>query len=133
MIEVVNQMKLLGVMISSDMTWKSNTQHITNKGFSRMWLIRRLKQLGANKNELLDVYFKQIRSILEFAVPVWAGSITQEETKQIERVQKTLCAIILGPNYHTYEEALIELKLERLSERRKQQTLKFAQKSNFKL
>ena len=93
-----------------------------------MWMIRRLKQLGANIHELIDVYFKQVRSILEFAAPVWAGSITQEEDKQIERVQKTLCAIILGPKYKSYTEALVELKLERLSVRRKNITLKFAQK-----
>ena len=31
-------------------------------------MIRRLKKLGANQEELLDIYFKQVRSIL--AVPV---------------------------------------------------------------
>ena len=59
-------------------------------------MIRRLKKLGANKEELMDVYFKQVRSILEVAVPVWQPGLTQQELKQIERVQKCALHIILG-------------------------------------
>ena len=32
--------------------------------------------------ELIDVNIKQVRSILEFAVPVWAGSIMERESEQ---------------------------------------------------
>ena len=48
----------------------------------------RLKVLGANTNELLDMYVKHCRSILEFAAPVWNGAITNVEKNDIERTQK---------------------------------------------
>ena len=32
-----------------------------------MWVLRRLKALGATESELLDVYDKQVRFVLEFA------------------------------------------------------------------
>ena len=38
--------------------------------------------------ELVDMYTKHCRSILEYAVPVWNGAITGYECKDIERVQK---------------------------------------------
>ena len=53
-----------------------------------MWTIRRLKKLGADEETLLDVYSKEVRSILEFAVPVWHSSISQKNSHDIERVQK---------------------------------------------
>ena len=65
-LEVVETFKLLGVIIRSDLRWCDNTNYyLCKKGFSRLWLIRRLKVLGASKSETLDVYIKQVRSILE--------------------------------------------------------------------
>ena len=39
-------------------------------------------------SELVDVYQKQVRSVLELAVPVWQPALTGKEKTQIERVQK---------------------------------------------
>ena len=69
-LEVVETFKLVGVIIRSDMKWCDNTDYICKKGYSRLWMIRRLKGLGADTKELLDVYQKQVRSVLEMAVPV---------------------------------------------------------------
>ena len=38
--------------------------------------------MGAEKSTLRVIYFRHIRSILEFAVPVWNGAITQKEVKK---------------------------------------------------
>ena len=89
-------------------------------------MLRRLKGLGANSSELLDVYQKQVRSILEMAVPVWEPGLTKEETKQIERVQKTALFIILGDDHVDYKHSLDVLGCETLQERREQICLKFA-------
>ena len=86
--------------------------------------------MGANNRELLDVYNKQIRSILEFAVPVWSGSITGLESDKIERVQTSLCAILLGHKYGDYKDALLRLGLDSLSSWRINITRKFAHSSS---
>ena len=85
-LEVVQQMKLLGVVITSDLKWHENTKHITKKAFGRLWLMKRLKSMGASAETLLDVYCKQVRSVLEFAAVVWSSGLTQENSTQIERV-----------------------------------------------
>ena len=91
--EVVEQFKLLGVIVRRDMKWYDNTNYICQKGYERLWMLRRLKGLGASEAEMLDVYNKQVRSVLELAVPVWQPAITQQEVKQIERVQR--CALYI--------------------------------------
>ena len=51
------------------MTWVSNTENMVKKENKRVWIMRRLKQLGAQEDDLIDLYIKQIRSVLEPAVP----------------------------------------------------------------
>ena len=128
-LEVIESHKLLGVIVRSDLRWVENTDYICRKGYSRLWLIRRLRILGANKSEMLDIYFKQVRSLLEMAVPVWQAGLTKEESYQIERVQRTALHIILGKSDKDYENALEQLKCERLSIRRVQLCESFAKKA----
>ena len=94
-----------------------------------MWILRRLKNNGASESELKDIYIKQIRSVLEYAAVVWHPGLTQVNTADIERIKKTACAIILGPNYLNYENGLESLKLERLNKRREALSIKFADKA----
>ena len=44
-IEVVKEMKLLGVIITDDLKWQVNTANITKKAYTRLWALRRLKKL----------------------------------------------------------------------------------------
>ena len=80
-------------------------------------------------DELLDVYQKQVRSVLELAVPVWQPGITKQERNQIERVQKCASYIILGESYTHYTQALELLDIENLEVRRKKICEKFAKKN----
>ena len=128
-LEVVNEIKILGLTIRSDMKWVSNTENMIRKANKRLWILRRLKNLGAQEIDLLEVYTKQIRCVLELAAPAWHPSITQEERNNIERVQKSACHIILGNNYNSYENALQHLGLDNLETRRTKLSYKFALKS----
>ena len=128
-VEVVEEMKLLGLMVNSDLTWHKNTQHIISKGFQRMWLIRNLKKYGANNKVLLEAYVQQIRSITEMACPVWNGALTQQEERAIERIQRTALAVIRGEEHTTYSEALEYFEMDTLKDRREALCLKFAIKA----
>ena len=129
-IEVVDQLKLLGVHITNDLKWNANTMAITKKAYGKLWMLRRLKLNGANTNELKDIYCKHVRSVVEYAAVVWHPSLTRENTTDIERVQKCALAVILGKNYVNYENALGSLQLERLCGRREALCEKFAKKSH---
>ena len=62
------------------------------------------------------------------AVPVWHPAITQQERKQIERIQKCALYIILGSNYTCYSDALDLLEVDSLQNRRSKICEKFAKK-----
>ena len=92
-------------------------------------MLRRLKGLGASETELLDVYMKQVRSVLELAVPVWQPALNQQEVKQIERVQRCALYIILGDQYSNYDHAMDLLECDNLNDRRNKLCENFAKKS----
>ena len=89
-------------------------------------MIRRLKGLGASHAEMLDVFNKQIRCVLEMAVAVWQPGLTQAQSKQLERVQQCAFYIIMGDAYTNYEVAVNHLGSEKLSIRRSSLCLSFA-------
>ena len=117
-IETMEEMKLLGLIVSNDLTWKRNTEYLTKKAYQKLWSIKRLIKHGASLDDIIDIYEKQVRSVLEFGVPVWNSGITKEEALEIERVQKSFLHIALGNSYKTYESALEITGLETLENRR---------------
>jgi len=71
---------------------------------------------GVLINDIVRVYCSIIRSILEYACPVWHIGLTKKLSKDIERVQKR-CLKLLHPSI-SYPEALIKSGLDRLDHRR---------------
>ena len=90
-LEVVESFKILGVIVSNKLTWDANTEYIVGKANKRIWSIRRLKNLGLDNDFILDVYNKEIRSVLEFAAPVWNGALTEQSCKDIVKGFSKYC------------------------------------------
>ena len=128
-VEVVDEIKLLGVKITSDLKWHAHTTYITKKGNKRLWMLRRLKPMGAPKSTLIDLFNKQIRSVLEYALPAWGPGLTSEDQADIERVQKSAIAIIFG-NADSYNNLLKKNKIDTLAHRRNDLIKRFAKKSS---
>ena len=80
-------------------------------------------------HQMFDVFTKEIRSILEMAVPVWHSGLTKQQTSDIESVQKVAMRIILQDQYDNYESACQKLSSQTLSERRTKLCYKFASKN----
>ena len=128
-IETVEEMRLLGLTIRNDLKWQSNTEDIVKRAYKKLWMLTRLKAHGASLEDLKDVFIKQIRSILEFGVPVWNSSLTKEDSLDIERVQKAFLHLALGSQYQNYESALERCNLATLESRRTKLCTTFAHKS----
>ena len=127
-LEIVNEAKLLGTTISNDLKWDKNTQELVKKANKRMEIIRKISNFGASIEDLRTIYVAYVRSILEQSCTVWHSSLTEENSKDIERVQKSACKLILAENYKTYENALKTLDIESLYDRRERLCLEFARK-----
>ena len=88
-----------------------------------------MQSLELNQSQLFDVYTKEIRSILEMAVPVWHSGLTKQQSKDIENVQKLAFKVIMKHRYKTYELACKNFNTITLEERRVQLCYRFARKN----
>ena len=109
-IDRVSSYKLLGVIISNDLSWNEH-----KKATKRLFVLRTLKRVGLGTNDLVLVYCSIVRSIVEYASPVWAA-IPLYLDELIESVQRKALKIIFGRV--DYTEALVLAGLESLSDRR---------------
>ena len=117
-VEVVPEVKLLGTIISNDLTWDSNIASIVKRANARMILLRKLSEFKAPRDQMKIIYILYIRSVLEQSAVVWHFNLTQQNCEDLTRIQKSACKIILKNKYESYEKSLEVLDLEDLGERR---------------
>ena len=125
----MKEIKILCFTLNVNLSWRSNTKQMTWKAYKKVWIVRRLLNHGACHKDLIDIYEKQVRSILEYGSPVWNPALIQQEVADIEIVQKTFLHIILGREYGSCENALLTTGLCNLANRREVLFKKFATKA----
>ena len=125
-LEVKSALEVLGVMIQNNLKWDAQIDYITKKASKTIWRLRRMKQLGVDDTTLALFWKSEGRVHLEANCPVWAGAITQRQSRCLSRVQRKAVATITGKEY---QRGCSDLKLEMLPERRKLLAKKFAAKT----
>ena len=127
-LEQVQSKKLLGLIISDDLSWKANTANLVKRAYSRMIILKNLFSFGVGLQDLVEIYTLYIRSVVEQSAVVWHSSLTGGEDLELERVQKVALRIILKEDYLDYSHALEVTGLEPLRLRRQRLCLNFAKK-----
>ena len=125
-LDVVEEYKILGYLMRSDLKTISNTEYICQKVYKRMWIIRRLKTLGCPITELVDVLKQQIVPICEFGAAYWGCMITKAESNMLERCLKTGLHIIFQEQYLSFSHCLKLAKISSLKQRRAAILAKFS-------
>ena len=46
LLQTVDKIRLLGLVVRSDLSWQDNTDQMYKKAYGRLWMIRNLKKLG---------------------------------------------------------------------------------------
>ena len=105
-IEIVNEAKLLGTIITDKLTWDRNTAEITKQAFRRMQLLNAAAAFTSSKFYLKCIHITFVRSILEKSAVVWHSSLNDRNRKDLERVQKAAVRVIMGKSYTTYKNGL---------------------------
>ena len=70
-LEVVQHAKLLGVTISSDLSWNEHISNVVKKTSKRLYFLVQLKRAKVAFKDLVLFYVACIRSILTYATPVF--------------------------------------------------------------
>ena len=117
-LERQREVKILGLYISENLSWTRNCREICKSAYSRLSMITKLRYVGVEIEDLIDIYKLFIRSVTEYCSVVFHSSLTTEQSNKIERIQKTCLKVILGDMYISYKAALEMCGLETLSKRR---------------
>lgn len=107
--------KLLGLVISNDLSWSEHVSNICKKASKRLYFLILLRRSGLCKDDLLTYYKHIIRPVLEYCCVVWHSSITKGQSEQIENIQIRALNII----------GLKADIIESLSDRREKQCTNF--------
>ena len=127
------EFKLLGVnFVSHARTGLSLDNYLKKcmkKAYAKIWILRRLVEMGVSHEHLILTYVTRVCVYLEFNVPLWTFTISKITSKKIERVQRIAVSVILGKEAHRdYFCNLAMLDLEPLQNRRDLICQKFAKK-----
>lgn len=122
----VEAAKLVGLNIQSNLKWDIHIQEITKKAKKKLYFLLQMKRSRVPSNHLVHFYRSVIVPQLEYACPVWATAITEEQQAMLESVQKRAMKIIY-PDMD-YPSALQKSSLCPLKIRRNKLCLKFFKK-----
>ena len=103
-VERVDHVKLLGITLSNDLTWKRHVDNIVKKAGKRIYMLYQLKRAGVNQADLITIYRAYIKSVVrpvvEYACPVWNTNLPIYLSDNIEMIQKrAVRAIFPGTSY----------------------------------
>ena len=103
-LEVVRSAKLLGVIITSDLSWNEHINETVKKASKRLYFLVQFKRAKLPCRDLVLFCATCIRSILVYAAPVFFYALPKYLQCELERVQKRALSIICTSL--SYDEAL---------------------------
>ena len=86
--------KLLGLTIANDLTWNNHVTEITKKASKRLHFLTQLKRAGVPKQDLALFYVSCVRSVIDYAAPVFFNGFHQYLEKELVRLEKRAVSII---------------------------------------
>ena len=122
-VERVNNTKLLGLWLSSDLTWTKHVKEITKRASSRLYLLSQAKHASISPNDRVGLYKALVRPIIEYACPVWHPGLPKYLDRSLETIQARVLRTVF-PDL-LYDDALIVADLPTLADRRTELTLNF--------
>ena len=96
-IEEAGIIKFLGIKFDSRLTWSPHISQIIEKIKPRMNLLRSLTgtKYGSNKKTLLMIYKALIRSVFDYACPLFIGA-SAAQLKRLDKIQNRALQIVCG-------------------------------------
>ena len=87
-------LKLLGVTISSDLTRNAHVSEVTKKAAKRLYFLLQLKRARVPQKDLCLFYITCVRSVIDYAAPVFHHALPAYLLQELERLQKRAMRII---------------------------------------
>ena len=103
-IERVNTHRHLGVHISSSLDWAVQINDVCLKVTRKLSVLRNVKFL---KRNTLDMLYKiTVRSLIDYALPVYANNLKLTEIARLDRLQYKAGKLVCGAFHYTSRDKL---------------------------
>ena len=115
-LNTICESKILGLIFTTDLKWNAHVSFMCRKARGRIWMLRRMLQLGLQYKKVLDFYYKEIRSVLEYGAVVFHSGLTVKLSQEMENIQLSVLSLLsrtLGLRL-SYSEACIFFCTEQL-------------------
>ncbi len=96
-VERVSSTKFLGVHITEDLTWTTNTTSISKKALQHLHFPHRLKRASLPPPILTTFYRGTIERVLTRFITVWYENCSAADCKTLQRTVNTAAKIIGAP------------------------------------
>ena len=115
-IDRVNNHKHLGLYLSSSLDWSEQIKQVCLKANRKLSVLRRVKLLS---RQTLDLLYKiTVRSVIDYALPVYLKTLKQTEIARLENIQYRAAKIVTGAFHYTSKNKLnVELGWETVEKR----------------
>ena len=115
-IDRVSVHKHLGLYLSSSLDWSEQIKQVCLKANRKLSVLRSVKLLSRQN---LDLLFKiTIRSVIDYALPVYLKNLKQTEISRLENIQYRAAKLVTGAYHYTSRAKLnIELGWESIEKR----------------
>ncbi|KAL0197539.1 hypothetical protein M9458_006079, partial [Cirrhinus mrigala] len=102
-VERVSSTKFLGVHITEDLTWTTNTMSLSKKAQQRLHFLRWLKRASLPPPILTTFYRGTIESVLTSCITVWYGNCSAADRKTLQQTVNTAAKIMsLSPPFRIF-------------------------------
>ena len=98
-IERVNTHRHLGVYLSSSLDWTVQVNDVCLKASKKLSVLRNVKFLKRNTLDLL--YKITVRSVIDYALPVYANNLKLTELARFDRLQYKAGKLVSGALHYT--------------------------------
>ena len=103
-IDRVNTFQHLGVYLKSNLDWSVQIHEICLRATRKLSVLRGIKFL--NRRTLNLLYKVIVRSLIDYALPIYANTLKVTEIARLERIQYKAGKIVSGALHFTNKEKL---------------------------
>ena len=103
-IERVNLHKHLGLYLSSSLDWSEQIKQVCLKANQKLSVLRSVKLLN---RQTLDLLYKiTVRSVIDYALPVYFKNLKQTQISRLENIQYRAAKLVTGAFHYSSREKL---------------------------
>ena len=101
-IPVVDEMRFLGLLFDSDLSWWPLVLDLVKRCNCKIWSLAKLREVGADEDQLLALYIARVRGTIEYGAQVYGAVVNKSQSNVLERVQIRCLQIVRGAKSSSY-------------------------------